>query len=175
MRALTLNEKHKDLSLLNRYQTRLNKQVTLDLKDLEERQRIRKAAELKQFQLAAAFCMRNHLDRKPWDPAQFGFVWSAEEISRHVDIAILRRDAGKVAGGHKEIVYEDPPKQLAFSLLLRALCASALNVRPNPTPNLRSTSVTADFEKLTFIFQSLTGKIQNLLLLPRLLSSQRDP
>jgi hypothetical protein len=110
-RALTLNEKQKDLSLLNRYQTRLNKQVTQDLKDLEERQRIRKAKELKQFQLAAAFCMRNHLDRKPWDPAQFGFVWSAEEISRHVDLAIIRREAWKVAGGHKEIIYEDLPKQ----------------------------------------------------------------
>jgi len=110
-RALTLNEKHKDLSLLNRYQTRLNRQVTLDLKDLEERQRIRKAAELKQFQLAAAFDMQAHLDRTPWDPAKFGFVWSAEEISRFSDLSALRREVWKVAGGHKDIVYEDLPKR----------------------------------------------------------------
>jgi len=110
-RALTLNEKQKDLSLLNRYQARLTKQVTLDLKELEQRQRTRKAAELKQFQLAAAFDMRAHLDRKSWDPAQFGFVWSAEEISRYSDLSALRREAFKVAGGHKEIVYEDLPKR----------------------------------------------------------------
>jgi len=110
-RAQTLNEKQKDLSLLNRYQARLTKQVTLDLKELEERQCTRKAAELKQFQLAAAFDMRAHLDRKPWDPAQFGFVWSAEEISRYSDLSALRREAFKVAGGHKEIVYEDLPKR----------------------------------------------------------------
>ena len=110
-RALTITEKQKELSLLNRYQARLTKQAALDFKQLEEMQRIRKAAELKQFQLAAAFDMRAHLDRKPWDPAQFGFVWSAEEISRYSDLSALRREAFKVAGGHKEIVYEDLPKR----------------------------------------------------------------
>jgi len=110
-RALTVTEKQKELSLLNRYQARLTKQAALDFKRLEEMQRIRKAAELKQFQLAAAFDMRAHLDRKPWDPAQFGFVWSAEEISRYSDLSALRREAFKVAGGHKEIVYEDLPKR----------------------------------------------------------------
>jgi hypothetical protein len=110
-RALTLNEKQKDLSLLNRYQSRLTKQVSLDLKELEERQRTRKTLELKQFQLAAAFHTRAHLDRKTWDPAEFGFVWSSEEIKRYVELSIRRRDALKGPGSHEKIVYEDLPKR----------------------------------------------------------------
>ena len=71
MPPLTLNEKQKDLSLLNRYQTRLNRQVTLDLKELAERQRTRKAVELKQFQLAAALHLKAHLDKEPFNPRRF--------------------------------------------------------------------------------------------------------
>jgi len=110
-RALTLNEKQKELGLLNRYQSRLTKQVTLDLKELKELQRIRKAEELKQFQLAAALHMRYHLDKKPFDPADFGFVWSREEIEYYSNVSALRRHALNVAGGHEKIVYEDLPKR----------------------------------------------------------------
>jgi len=110
-RALTLNEKQKDLSLLNRYQTRLNRQVTLDLKDLTERQRTRKAAELKQFQLAAALHLQAHLDKEPFNPADFGFVWSREEIDYYYQISDYCQEAMGVAGTHKEMVYEDLPKR----------------------------------------------------------------
>jgi len=110
-RALTLNEKQKDLSLLNRYQTRLNRQVTLDLKDLAERQRVRKAAELKQFQLAAALHLKAHLDKEPFNPADFGFVWSREEIDYYYQISDYCQEAMGVAGTHKKMVYEDLPKR----------------------------------------------------------------
>ena len=110
-RALTLNEKQKDLSLLNRYQTRLNRQVTLDLKDLTERQRTRKAAEQKQFQLAAALHLKAHLDKEPFNPADFGFVWSREEIDYYYQISDYCQEAIGVAGTHKKMVYEDLPKR----------------------------------------------------------------
>ena len=109
-RALTITEKQKELSLLNRYQARLTKQAALDFKQLEEMQRIRKAAELKQFQLAAALHLKAHLDKEPFNPADFGFVWSREEIDYYYQMADYRKEAFGVAGSHKEMVYEDIPK-----------------------------------------------------------------
>jgi len=110
-RALTVTEKQKELGLLNRYQTRLNKQVTLDLKELKDLQSIRKAKELRQFQQAAALHRKAQLDKQPFNPADFGFVWSREEIDYHSNLSALLRKAFGTPGGHENIVYEDLPKR----------------------------------------------------------------
>ena len=110
-RALTVAEKQKELGLLNRYQTRLTKQVTLDLKELKELQSIRKAKELRQFQQAAALHRKAHLEKQPFNPEDFGFVWSREEIDYHSNLSALLRKAFGTPGGHENIVYEDLPKR----------------------------------------------------------------
>jgi len=110
-RALTVTEKQKELGLLNRYQTRLNKQVTLDLKELKDLQSIRKAKELRQFQQAAALHRKAHLEKQPFNPEDFGFVWSREEIDYHSNLSALLRKAFGTPGGHENIVYEDLPKR----------------------------------------------------------------
>jgi hypothetical protein len=79
-RALTLSEKQKELGLLNRYQTRLTKQAALDLEELRTLQKLRKEEEVKQFHHAMSLAILSAKEKKPFNPQEFGFVWTEEQI-----------------------------------------------------------------------------------------------
>jgi hypothetical protein len=108
-RALTFSRKQKEFDKLNRYQTRLNRQATQDLKQLEQLQSTRKAQELKDFQDASALYIQSLNTKEPFDPSQFGFVWSEEEIFQSVSQMKLRQNARDAQSKVDELTYNDIP------------------------------------------------------------------
>jgi hypothetical protein len=109
-RALTFSRKQKEFDKLNRYQTRLNRQATQDLKQLEQLQSSRKAQELKDFQDAAALYIQSLNTTEPFDPSEFGFVWSEEEIFQSVSQMKLRQNARDAQSKVDELSHNDVPK-----------------------------------------------------------------
>jgi hypothetical protein len=109
-RALTFSRKQKEFDKLNRYQTRLNRQATQDLKQLEQLQSARKAQELKDFQDASALYIQSLNTKEPFYPSDFGFVWSEEEIFQSVSQMKLRQNAREAQCKVDELSYNDLPK-----------------------------------------------------------------
>jgi hypothetical protein len=109
-RALTFSRKQKEFDKLNRYQNRLNRQATLDFKQLEQLQSARKAQELKDFQDASALYIQSLNTKEPFHPSEFGFVWSEEEIFQSVSQMKLRQNAREAQCKVDELSYNDVPK-----------------------------------------------------------------
>ena len=108
-RAYTFSQKQKEFDKLNRYQGRLERQAALDLKKLEELQAIRKAQELKDFQDAGSLWVQSVNTRQPFDPADFGFVWSEDQLLDSVGGAKERFDARSKFPISHFVTYSDIP------------------------------------------------------------------
>jgi hypothetical protein len=85
-RAATFTKNQKELDRLHRYESRLHRQATKDQLSLTELQTARKALELQQWKDACALFKQFKDDRKPWNPSDFGFVWSLEEIKQRLEV-----------------------------------------------------------------------------------------
>jgi hypothetical protein len=79
-RAITFENKRKERDRLHRYESRLQRQVAKDLADLHELQAARTAYEQRQQEQAIRLYLKFKKQDKPWNPAEFGFDWSMEEI-----------------------------------------------------------------------------------------------
>jgi hypothetical protein len=79
-RALTFENKRQELDRLNRYESRLQRQVSLDYARLRQLQKTRISLENKQEDHAIAIHRNMTKQGKSWNPAEFGFVWSIAEI-----------------------------------------------------------------------------------------------
>ena len=79
-RLLTFDEKRKDLDRLRRYESSLTRQINKDIQLLTQLQLTRKAEQAKQEKEAIAMLTHFTTTGKPWNPADFGFVLSIEEI-----------------------------------------------------------------------------------------------
>jgi hypothetical protein len=79
-RALTFENKRKELDRLHRYESRLFRQSTKDMASLQALQTERKALQAAQEKQAVQ--LLNHFSKlgQTWNPADFGFVLSTEEI-----------------------------------------------------------------------------------------------
>jgi hypothetical protein len=78
-RAMTFENKRKELDRLNRYESRLQRQAAKDFALLRELQKMRTDVEDRMQERAIHMF---HKKGKDWNPASFGFVWSIEEIER---------------------------------------------------------------------------------------------
>jgi hypothetical protein len=108
-RAHTFTLKQKEFDKLNRYQGRLERQAALDLKKLEELQAVRKAQELKDFQDAGSLWVQSVNTQQPFDPADFGFVWSEDQLFDSVGGAKQRFDARSKFPIAHFVTYSDIP------------------------------------------------------------------
>jgi len=108
-RSLTLTEKQKEFALLNRYQARLSKQAAADAAQLVELQRIRKDAELKQFNDAAALFSVAMREKKPFNPQEFGFVWTEDQLVDALNAATTLQLARTPKRFHG-LTHDDLPK-----------------------------------------------------------------
>jgi len=79
-RALVFQESRKDLDRLRRYESALERQVKADLTELNSLQTERKAREAAQKRDAIALHAHFSNLKQNWNPADFGFVLSIEEI-----------------------------------------------------------------------------------------------
>src|ERR1700676_2151268 len=79
-RALTFENKRRELDRLNRYESRLQRQVSLDYGRLRQTQNTRISLENMQEDRAIAIHRNMTRQGKSWNPAEFGFVWSIPEI-----------------------------------------------------------------------------------------------
>jgi hypothetical protein len=111
--AYTFSQKQKEFEKLNRYQSRLQRQAAADLQKLEELQSLRKAQELKDFQDAAALHVQSLTTNEPFDPSEFGFVWTTDQLFDHVANAKLRQIAREKYHRVTELTYNDVPPMAA--------------------------------------------------------------
>ena len=79
-RLLTLREDQKELDRLHRYECRLLRTIRIDMQDLFDLQTQRQDHEAQQEKDAAAFDAHFTAAGETWNPADFGFVLSIEEI-----------------------------------------------------------------------------------------------
>jgi hypothetical protein len=79
-RAMTFENKRKELDRLHRYESRLQRQVAKDLAKLQELQAARTAFEQRQQAQAIRLHLNFKKQGKDWNPTEFGFDWSIEEI-----------------------------------------------------------------------------------------------
>jgi hypothetical protein len=79
-RALTFENKRKELDRLHRYESRLQRQVANDVAALRELQAARTAYEQRQQEQAIRLYLNFKKQDKAWNPAEFGSDWSMEEI-----------------------------------------------------------------------------------------------
>ena len=89
-RLLTFDEKRKDLDRLRRYESSLTRQINKDIQLLTQLQLTRKAEQAKQEKEAIAMLTHFTTTGKPWNPADFGFVLSIEEIRQLEERQFLR-------------------------------------------------------------------------------------
>jgi len=89
-RLLTFDEKRKDLDRLRRYESSLTRQINKDTQLLGQLQLTRKAEQAKQEKEAIAMLTHFTTAGKPWNPADFGFVLSIEEIRQLEERQFLR-------------------------------------------------------------------------------------
>jgi len=99
-RAITFLESRKDLDRLRRYESALNRQAKADLAELTALQAERKARDAAQKKDAMALHAHFSKLKQAWNPADFGFVLSIDEIEvltlRNLDLtAALAADAPK--------------------------------------------------------------------------------
>jgi hypothetical protein len=78
-RAMTFENKRKDLDRLHRYESRLQRQAAKDFALLRELRAMRMELEDRKKERAVRMFLKKGKD---WNPADFGFVWSIEEIER---------------------------------------------------------------------------------------------
>ena len=114
-RALTFKQNQKEFEKLNRYQGRLQRQATADFKKLEELQSIRKATELKAFQDVCSLLIEalNGPDPESFNPADFGFVWSQQQVLDYMHAANIRTDAANKYPTAHMLNYSDVPPMAA--------------------------------------------------------------
>lgn len=91
-RAATTSAKFKELSLLHRYHARIARQLAQDEAQLQNLQGIRKAKELEDFKDALAL-FSQATEAEPFNPQDFGFVWTADQIIDSVYYSHLRKEA----------------------------------------------------------------------------------
>jgi hypothetical protein len=91
-RAATTTAKFKELSLLHRYHARITRQLAQDETQLRQLQNIRKAKELEDFKDAFALYSQA-TDANPFDPKEFGFVWTTDQIFNSAYFSQARKDA----------------------------------------------------------------------------------
>jgi hypothetical protein len=85
IRAQTFTTHQKELDRLHRYESRLHRQAAKDLAAITTLQTPRKAYEAQKWKDAVALFKRKQKDGEAWNPADFGFVWSLEQIERAID------------------------------------------------------------------------------------------
>ena len=96
VRALIFEEKRQTLDRLERYESRLSRQVNKDMAQLTHLQTTRKALEAEQQKDAIALLTHFTTAGTPWNPADFGFVWSIAEIQLLEERQFLRTTVCKV-------------------------------------------------------------------------------
>jgi hypothetical protein len=74
-RALTFKEDQKTFDRLHRYESRLFRQYSKDLATLQTERKARLATQEKE-----ALDLLSLLELETWNPADFGFVWSLDEL-----------------------------------------------------------------------------------------------
>jgi hypothetical protein len=90
-RAVTFENKRRELDRLHRYESRLQRQAAKDFALLRELQTTRVEFENRKEERAVRLFQKKGKD---WNPADFGFVWSIEEIERMSHLrAYLSRQA----------------------------------------------------------------------------------
>jgi hypothetical protein len=82
LRALIFEEKRKDFDRLRRYENAIQRTIVKESAQLEALQQARKAHEAQQKKEAIALLTYFTTQDKPWNPAEFGFVLSIEEIQQ---------------------------------------------------------------------------------------------
>jgi hypothetical protein len=90
VRALVFQEKRKDFDRLRRYESGIHRQITRDMAELIALQTARKAQAAQQLKDAIALHTYFTAEGKTWNPADFGFVLSIEEIERIEQREFLR-------------------------------------------------------------------------------------
>jgi hypothetical protein len=96
IRALVFEEKRQLLDRLHRYESRMSRQVNKDMAELTQLQTARKAQEAQQQKEAIALLTHFTTAGKSWNPADFGFVWSIEEIQVLEERQFLRNRVCKL-------------------------------------------------------------------------------
>jgi hypothetical protein len=91
-RAFTTTAKFKELSLLHRYHARITRQLAQDDAQLRQLQSIRKAKQLEDFKDAFALFSAS-TEAAPFNPQEFGFVWSTEQIFNSAYFSQVRKEA----------------------------------------------------------------------------------
>jgi hypothetical protein len=91
-RAFTTTAKFKEISLLHRYHARITRQLAQDEAQLRQLHGIRKAKELEDFKDALALYSQA-TEANPFDPKEFGFVWTTDQIIDSVYYSQLRKEA----------------------------------------------------------------------------------
>jgi hypothetical protein len=82
LRALIFEEKRKDFDRLRRYENSTHRMIVKETAQLEALQAARKTAEAQQKKEAIALLTYFTTQDKPWNPRDFGFVLSIEEIQQ---------------------------------------------------------------------------------------------
>jgi hypothetical protein len=91
-RAFTTTAKFKEISLLNRYHARITRLLAADEAQLRQLQGIRKAKALEDFKDAVALFTIS-TDPHNFDPTEFGFVWTANQIVDAMYFSRAKKDA----------------------------------------------------------------------------------
>jgi hypothetical protein len=94
-RLKTFEEKRKELDRLRRYESALNRQVNKDLANLTTLQTERKVGEAQREKDAIALLTHFTTQGKPWNPADFGFDLSIEQIQAIEERQFLRNSLCK--------------------------------------------------------------------------------
>lgn len=90
-RLKTFETKRPELDRLRRYETSHNRQINKEMALLTNLQTTRKAAQVQQEKDAIAYLTHFTTTGTPWNPADFGFVLSIEEIQRLEERQFLRK------------------------------------------------------------------------------------
>jgi hypothetical protein len=102
-RALTFQESRKDLDRIRRYESALTRQAKADLAELHQLQAERKAREAAQKKDAMALHAHFSKLKQTWNPADFGFVLSIDEIEvltlRNLDLTAALAAASPAENG----------------------------------------------------------------------------
>lgn len=98
IRLKTFEEDRKTFDRLRRYESALSRQVKQDLAMLTDVQTRRKALEAQQEKEAIALLTHFTTTGKPWNPADFGFVLSIEEIQQLEERQFLKNRVCKAIG-----------------------------------------------------------------------------
>ena len=91
IQAHTLRAYAKDLNNLSIQETRLDKRFQRELALLQQIQAKRREEELIALRQAAQLCLQAKKENKPFNPAEFGFEFSTEEIELYIQASGLAR------------------------------------------------------------------------------------